>query len=227
MMPGTVAQLPSTSAAKPAWVPTAADGMLDFANGRYWLAGQSRAVATLLGGGFDAAAISGSGMYINFDNDNRPTPIGVLLSRLLSGLAAGMTLVFDVATSSSLGGFLIYLGTAPIFGDASAWNLVTIDGSMVDEGVLNISDPVSGAGSHKIAVTFNRDVGGGDHESALCHDGNAAVTQTTPYAAWTMTDAQLGWSGFDGDGQQLFETYIRSITFYPAQLPADLPALTA
>lgn len=227
MMPGTVAQMPPHAASKPIWVPADADGKLDFVNGQYYLAGQLRSIAALLGGGFDPSAITGAGMYINFNNANRPTPIGVMLTRLLSGLAAGMTLVFEVSTSSSLGGFLLYLGTDPFYDNATSWNLVTIDGFMNDEGVLNISDTVSGAGAHKIAITFNRDIGGGDHQSALCHDGNAAVTQTTPYAAWTMTNAQLGWSGFEGDGQQLFQTYIRSITFYPAKIPTDLPALTA
>ncbi|RWB85905.1 MAG: hypothetical protein EOQ52_20350 [Mesorhizobium sp.] len=227
-MPGTVAQLPSGAATlKPEWVPDDADGMLDFVNGRYYLAGQLRGIGTLLGGGFDSGAISASGMYINFDNANRPTPISVLLTRLLNGLASGMTLLFEVSTSASLGGFLLYLGTNALFDDASAWNVVTIDGNVFDEGSLNLVASISGAGPHKIALTFNRDIGGGDHEYAWSHDGNAAVTATTPYAAWPMTNAQLGWSGFDGDGQQLFQTYIRSITFYPALDPTDLPALTA
>ncbi|TIN84367.1 hypothetical protein [Mesorhizobium sp.] len=228
MMPGTVAQLSSgVVSSKPEWVPADADGMLDFANDQYYLANQLREIGTMLGGGFDSGAISASGMYINFDNANRPTPIGVLLTRLLSGLAAGMTLVFDVSTSASLGGFLLYIGTDPLFDDASAWSVATIDGAVFDEGSLNLSASISGAGDHKIAITFNRDIGGGTHEYAWSSDGDAAVTQTTAYAAWTMSAAQLGWSGFEGDGQQLFETYIKSITFYPALDPADLPGLTA
>jgi hypothetical protein len=227
MMLGTLAQRRKPASSRPPWVPDDATTFLDFVNAQYFCAGSERTVASLLGGGFDASAISGSGMYINFSNDNRPTPIGVFLTSLLSGLAAGMTILFEVTTASSLGGFLLYLGDDPLFDDATLYDLVTIDGSISDQNSLNISASISGAGAHKVAITLNRDVGGGDHEYAWCHDGNAAVTQTKAYAAATMTDAQIGWSGFDGDGQQLFQTYIRTITIYPAIDPTALPALTA
>lgn len=228
MMLGTLAQRGIPQDSTPPWVPADATTFLDFVNGQYFCAGSERTIGSLLGGGFDPSAISGSGMYINFNNSNRPTPIGVLLSSLIAGLAAGMTILFEVTTASSLGGFLLYIGTDPLYDNATSWNLATIDGFMGDEGVLNISASISGAGDHKIAATYNRATGvGSNHEYAWSNDGNAAVTDTTPYAAWTMTDAQLGWSGFEGDGQQLFQTYIKSITIYPAMLPANLPALTA
>ncbi|RWN11747.1 hypothetical protein [Mesorhizobium sp.] len=228
MMPGTVAQLSSgVATSKPEWVPADADGMLDFANDQYYLANQLREIGTMLGGGFDSSAISASGMYIDYGNSNRPTPIGVLLTRLLNGLAAGMTLVFEVSTASELGGFLLYIGVTPDYNDAFSWNYASIDGFMSDEGVLSLSASISGAGAHKIAVTFNRDVGGGTHEYAWSNDGNAALTQTTPYPAWTMSAAQLGWDGNLASGHNLFQTYIKSITFYSALDPLDLPALTA
>ncbi|RWB66585.1 hypothetical protein [Mesorhizobium sp.] len=208
-------------------LPPGATGQLDFVNGFYWAGGAEVAVGDILGGGFDSGAISASGMYINFDNSNRPTPIGDLLSDLLAGLAAGMTILFDVTTPSSLGGFLIYMGVAPAYDDAFSWNYATIDAFVSDEGTLGLSGSISGAGDHKIAITFNRSVGGSTHEYAWCNDGNTAVTQTTAYAAWTMTDAQLGWDGGLSSGRQLFETYIKSMTIYPAMDPTDLPALTA
>jgi hypothetical protein len=228
MMPGTVAQLsPSgTSSGRPVWVQSDADGMLDFANDQYYLANQLREIGTMLGGGFDSGEISASGMYVNSSNSNRPTPIGVLLTRLVAGVAAGMTLVFDVTTASSLGGCLIYIGVDADFNSSSFWNQAYIDGDIDDDNSLGITATISGAGAHKIALTFNRDVGGGDHEYAWCHDGNAAVTQTVNYAAATMSAAQIGWDGA-ADGRQLFQTYIKSITFYPALDPTDLPALTA
>ncbi|RUW79625.1 hypothetical protein [Mesorhizobium sp. M2A.F.Ca.ET.067.02.1.1] len=227
MMPGTVAQLPPSAAAIPPWVPVDADGMLDFVNGQYFLAGQTRAIATLLGGDFDPGAISGSGMYVNFDNSNRPTPIGVMLTRLLSGLAAGMTLVFEVSTASSLGGCLLYMGNDPDYNSSSLWCQAYIDGDIDDQNSLGITASISGAGTHRIALTFNRDVGGGNYQYAWCHDGNAAITQTVAYAASVMSASQLGWDGGAGDGRQLFQAHIRSITFYPALTPTALPALTA
>jgi hypothetical protein len=211
---------------RPIWVPDGATTCLDFVNGRYFAGAAQRPISALLSGGFDASAVSGSGMYINFDNDNRPTPIGAFLSDLVAGLAEGMTVLFEVTTPSSLAGFLLYLGNAAIFGDATSYDLATIDGSVTDQTSLSLSASISGAGAHKIALTFNRDVGAGNHEFAWSHDGNAAVTSTKAYAASSATDAQLGWSGFDGDGQQLFQTYIKTITVYPAMDPADLPALT-
>jgi len=75
-------------------------------------------------------------------------------------------------------------------------------------------------------VTFNRSLGGGNYEYAWCHDGNAALTQTVAYAAAAVSHAQIGWDGGSGDGRQLFQTYIKSITVYPAIASASLPALT-
>lgn len=115
---------------------------------------------------------------------------------------------------------MLYIGDNDSYFDADAWNVVSINGAVWDEGVVDISTSISGAGAHKIAVTFNRDIGGGNHQYAWSHDGNVAVTQDTPYAAWTMTDAQLGWPGPPGGGLQLFRTHIRSITIYPAKVPA-------
>ncbi|TIL25588.1 MAG: hypothetical protein E5Y88_11555 [Mesorhizobium sp.] len=227
MMPGILAQRAAPKQGTPAWVPDGATDFLDFINGQYFSAGAERNILTLLGGDFDPSAISGSGMYVNFDNSNRPTAIGPLLSDLLTGLVAGMTILFEVTTGhSELGGFLLYIGDNESYFDSDAWNVVEANGGVWDEGVLDISTSISGVGAHKIAVTFNRDIGGGNHQYAWSHDGNAAVTQDTPYAASTMTDAQLGWPGPPGGGLQLFQTYIRSITVYPAKLPADLPALT-
>jgi hypothetical protein len=208
-------------------LPPGATSQSDFVAGFHYWGGATRAVTDILGGGFDPSAISGSGMYINFSNSNRPTPIGTMLSDLLAGLAAGMTILFEVTTASSLGGFLLYLGNNPEYDSASLYVLTTIDGFMSDQNSLNLSGSISGAGTHKIAITLNRATGGSNHEYAWCNDGGSAVTQTVAYAASTLTDAQLGWSGFDGDGQQLFQTYIKSITLYPAKLPTDLPALTA
>lgn len=228
MMPGTVAQLPSTASAKPGWVPADADGMLDFVNDQYYLAGQLRAITTLLGGGFDAGAISGSGMYINFDNANRPTVTGVLLTRLLSGVAAGLTLLFEVSTASSLGGFLLFIGDTGSLDTAADGIIVSVDGAISDFIALGlyIGTPISGSGIHRIAITLNRDIGGGNYEYAWSNDGAAAETQSVSYAAPSLSDITMGHDGA-GNGNTLFQTYIRSITIYPAMLPADLPALTA
>jgi hypothetical protein len=206
-------------------LPPAATAQLDFVNGFYYAGGATRAVTDILGGGFDSSAISGSGMYVNFSNSNRPTPTGSLLSDIIAQQAAGMTLLFEVTTASSLGGCLFYAGNNANFNSASTWNQTYIDGDVDDDNSVSITASISGAGDHKIATTFNRSLGGGNYEYAWCNDGNSAVTQTVGYAAAALTAAQIGWDGA-ADGRQLFQTYIKSITLYPAIASASLPALT-
>ncbi|RVC47570.1 hypothetical protein EN781_00085 [Mesorhizobium sp. M4A.F.Ca.ET.090.04.2.1] len=209
-------------------LPPGATSFLDFVNGFYYAGGSWQSVSAMLGGGFDPSAISGSGMYIDFSNANRPTVIGVLLTQLLAGLAAGVTLLFEVSTASSLGGFLIFISDTGNLDTAGDGIIVSVDGAISDFIALGlyIGTPVSGSGVHKIAITLNRDIGGGDYEYAWSNDGDAAETQSVSYAAPIMSDVTIGHDGA-GNGNTLFQTYIRSITIYPAMDPADLPALTA
>lgn len=225
MMTGTVASAAAAPATAPAWVPDGATTFLDFVNGQYYAGGAVRGVTEVLGGALDEGEISASGMYIDGTNSNRPTPIGAFLSDLLTGLPAGMTLLFDIATGNDPSGFLIFIGDDPDFDVASNGVYVNANGAIIDFNSLFLTSSISGAGDHKIAFTLNRDVGGGNYQYDWSHDGNTAVTDTMSYAAAAMTAAQLGWDGA-GNGNTLFQTHIRTITLYPAIAPAELPALT-
>lgn len=207
-------------------MPVGATSVLDFVNGFYYAGGASQPISSLLGGGFDPSAISGSGMYIDYGNANRPTPIGSFLSDLIAGAAAGMTVLFDFATSGGTNGFLLYLGDTVFQDVSSTWMNLIEAGSVNDENSVSIFSAVPDTGSNKVAVTYNRSAGGGNYEFAISVNGAAAVTQTVGYVASAVVHAQLGWSGFEGDGLNLFNTYIKSITLYQAKLSADLPELT-
>ncbi|OWK20084.1 hypothetical protein AJ88_33130 [Mesorhizobium amorphae CCBAU 01583] len=61
-------------------LPPGAIAHLDFRNAFYYSGGAEQAVSALLGGDFDAGAISSLGMRITPSNGNRPKAIGVLLS---------------------------------------------------------------------------------------------------------------------------------------------------
>ncbi|WP_292720669.1 hypothetical protein, partial [Mesorhizobium sp.] len=183
---------------------------------------------SLLGGDFDPAAISASGMRITPSNGNRPKAIGTLLSDLTAGLAAGCTILFDISSATSPSGFLMFIGDDTNFGNSGEAIIANANGALFDYWDLDIEDAISGSGLHKIAVTLARDVGGGDHEYAWCDDGGAAVTQTVNYLTHVspVDTILFGHDGI-GTGNSLNDIYVRSITVYPAKLPAELPSLTA
>lgn len=227
MMLGTLAQRGAPAqGGTPAWVPAGATAFLDFVGEDYFSGGAVRAIASLLGGDFDPAAISASGMRITPSNGNRPEAIGALLSDLTAGLAAGCTILFELSSAISPSGFLIFIGDDINFDDADEAIIANANGALFDYWDMDISDAISGSGLHKIAMTLARDVGGGDYEYAWCDDGGATVTQTVDYLTHVVVDTILFGHDGVGTGNSLNDIYIRSITLYPAKLPAALTALT-
>ncbi|RWD60680.1 MAG: hypothetical protein EOS36_20195 [Mesorhizobium sp.] len=228
MMPGVAAQPLTRRQVRPAWVPADAIAFLDFVNDRYFAGSAPRAIATLLGGGFDAGAISASGMRITPSNGNRPKAIGALFSDLAAAVSGGGTIVFDLQSATDPGGFLMFIANGANLDVAGEAIVVDAIGSILDYWDISITDTApTGAGSHKEAFTLARDVGGGNYEYAWCSDGNTAVTQTVDYASHVspVDTILIGHDGV-GTGNSLNDIYIRSITLYPAQDPASLPSLT-
>jgi len=209
------------------WLPNGATAFLDFVNGHYYAGGASQAVGALLGAGFDPDAISGSGMLISFANGNLPKAIGDLLTDIAAALPAGCTVLLDMDFINEPYGFVMFIGDNTNWNTSSDGITIAADDTTYDAHTLNIGTALTGTGVHKLALTLNRDVGGGNYEYAWCADGAAALTTTKAYAAsWTVDSVWIGSDGVDAD-QQLDTVYIRSITLYPALDPADLPALTA
>ncbi|AEH88208.1 hypothetical protein [Mesorhizobium opportunistum] len=214
-------------AALPPWLPAGATAFLDFVNGTYYAGGAVQAVGTLLGGGFDAGEISGSGMLIFDGNGNQPSAAGALLSDLVAALPVGCTLVFDMDFVNPPYGWVMLLGDNTNWDTSVDGITIAADDNTYDAVSLGVGHALSGTGVHRLAVTLNRDVGGGDFEYAWCADGASADTQTVSYAiGWALNTA---WIGSDGSGndQLMDHVYFRSITLYPAVAPADLPALTS
>lgn len=229
MMLGTLAQRGLPAQGTPPWVPDDATAFLDFVNGQYFAGGAERAVATLLGGSFDAGAISASGMRIIGSNGNRPKAIGALFSDLANAVSAGGTVVYDMQSATDPGGFLMFIGDGANYSLADEAIIAHAEGDFQDYWDLFINGPApTGSGMHKQAFTLARDVGGGSYQYAWSQDGNAALTQTITYTSHVIPvdTILIGHDGV-GTGNSLNDIYIRSITLYPALLPADLPALTA
>jgi hypothetical protein len=226
MMLGTLAQRGGVAAVSN--LPAGAISFLNFVDAFYYAGGASADVSDLLGGDFDPAAISASGMRITPSNGNRPKAIGALLSDLIAGLAAGFTILFDLSSAIDPSGFLMFIADGANYDVADEGIIVAANGFVADYWDLTIEDAVSGSGLHKQAITLQRDVGGGDYEYAWCDDGGAAVTQTVNYLTHVspVDTILFGHDGI-GTGNSLNDIYVRSITLYPAMLPADLPALTA
>ncbi|ESX86999.1 hypothetical protein X755_29540 [Mesorhizobium sp. LNJC405B00] len=208
--------------------PAGSTAYLDFVNAYYYAGGSTQAIASLLGGGFDSGAISGSGMRITPSNGNQPKAIGDWLSDLAAGLAAGCTILFDINSAIDPAGFLMFIGDGANYDVADEAIIASADGFVADYWDLSLSAPIAGSGLHKMAMTLQRDVGGGDYEYAWSNDGAAATTQTVNYLTHLASvDTILFGHDGAGTGNSLDDIYIRSITLYPAKIPADLPALSA
>ncbi len=213
-------------------LPPGATAQLDFINGFYYAGGSAQSVSSLLGGGFDPSAISGSGMLVRVSNSNRPNAIGSLFSDMASGIAAGCTILMEVDfPDNPVGSFVHFLNT-PGYGASTQWASCYVGGLHAPylEAHPGISfdytaNSLLATGIHKIAITFYRNAGGGNYEFALSVDGAAATTQTTmtgPFSPFTTIPI-----AHDGDNTILWDAgYLRTFTLYPAKLPSDLPALT-
>ncbi|MER8699685.1 hypothetical protein [Mesorhizobium sp. M1273] len=208
-------------------LPPGATAFIDIKNGFYYSGGAERSVSDVMTG-YDPSALTASGLFYDFNNlSNCPFAAGPLLSDFASALAAGCTIVFDLNQINPPYGFLMFLGDDVDY-DASVNGIsIEADWHTSDFGdvLIGNTDGLGSTGNHKLAVTLNRDVGGGNYEYAWSLDGGAADTQTVNYAAsWTLATVAIG---NDGTTDELLDNaYLRSITLYPAKLPADLPALT-
>lgn len=245
----------------PSWVPDGAIFHLDFLQGLYWSGGQGREIDTLLGdgpnttqagGGFNPAAIVPSGMLISNNGNinaeteaawtNRPNAIGTLYDELSAALFGGGTLVYDMQFEFTPYGTLF--GFYDDISDDDAFDWVSLDGSALSDGYdLYIGAPGDDSlsdlspGLHRIAVTLNRDSGGGNREYAISVDGGTALTGTTsasgnpagyPADPFPTSDLVAITIGHDGDDAVMMDVaYFRTLTLYPAKTPAELPALSA
>ncbi|MFB9984340.1 hypothetical protein ACFSQQ_16430 [Mesorhizobium kowhaii] len=229
------------SAGPPPEVPDGAVAFLDFVNGFYYADGAEQSVSDLLGGGFDPSYISGNGMRIT--TSNLPLAAGVLFDEFEAGLTAGMTIVFEFSQTTnsafSTSHFLISFEDRT---GAPDWSLeverVNLnrntpndDFYIADYDALDFSDQVAEAlssGTNRLAVTLGRDLGGGMWGYAVSINGSTALTADLSYsAADGFATNGLAVVRIGGRFDAWPDGYIRSITLYPAKLPADLPGLSA
>jgi len=209
----------------PDWLPTGATAFLDFMAGTYYAGGAPRSIGSILTG-YEAGVISGSGMFFVFENGNHPAASGALLSDFQAGLAAGMTIILDFDFVAAPFGFALFLGDDVSWDASTDMIVVAVDDNMYDSVSLGLGASLSTTGRHTLAVTLNRDVGGGDFEYAWSLDGASALTQTVGYAAFSsLASVLIGHDGGDF-GENLDSVYLRSITVYPAKDPAELPSLS-
>lgn len=227
MMLGTLAQRGGVVQSVPPFVPSGASAYMDLTTGDGYAGGAARSIEEMLGGGFDPGEMSASGLHYIFSNANRPKAIGPLLADIAAGLAAGCTLRFVLNFLNAPYGYAMFIGDDVDFETSNDGISIAVDDDMYDAVSLGLGAPVGSTGVHRLAVTLNRDVGGGDFEYAWCLDGATATTQAVPYAAsWLVDTILFGWDG-SGDDELLDNVYLEEFTLWPAKLPADLPALTA
>lgn len=236
MIPGVIASALSRIATPgtPEWVPEGAVAYLDFVNGQYYAAGAVRAINTLLGGGFDPDEITGSGYHVGFDVPaNNPNAAGALLSDLQAQLLAGATLVFEVQTAAPWNGTMMFVMDAATVGAASEFLDFTITSSMGlsdgwDLGISGGGGDLLSSGLQKIGATINRDIGGGDFESAVSANGGTAVTDTVDYNFFIAHLPDIDTINlFHLSGLHQIEGDVKTVTLYPAVDGTALAALTA
>lgn len=211
-------------------LPSGATWHLDFINEFYYAGGAERAVADVLGVGFDPGFIDAEGIDTTGGNGNEPEAIGTLLADATTLFAAGTTIVIEI--DGLIGGtFIAFIDNADpelasdvadVFRQGLNCGIEDWASMFANFGVPPATDQI-----HRLAFTFYRDIGGGNFESAISIDGAAAVTDTTAYGGTWFTPVTVGiltgWSisAFNNNWKG------RTITGYPAKPSADLPALSA
>ncbi|MDX8513516.1 hypothetical protein [Mesorhizobium captivum] len=241
MMLGVAAQpLRRGSSGAEGTLPSGATAFLDFINRTYYAGGAWRAVASVLGGGFDPAYITADGMQIT--TDNLPLAVGALFNDFEAGLSAGMTIRFEFSqtTNSAFSNshFLISFEDLP----SPDWSLqverVNLnrntpndDFYIADFGDLDFSNHVAEAlasGINRFAVTLGRDLGGGSWRYAASFNGSTALTADVGYsAAAGFATNGLSFVRIGGRFDAWPDGYIRSITLYPAVDETELALLSA
>lgn len=222
-------------------VPAGALAYLDFLNEVYY-AGSHQAVSSLLGGTFDVSKIEARGLYISSvaGGQHSPNAIGPLFTVLSDGLANGCTIITEFEPiadnlAQSTAGLHVYyfdntdpdLATEFLSVESAAGGgsgVIIADGAGFTFGPLadNFNTPV--AQPQRVAATIARDITS-TRQYAMSTNGSTADTDThatahafTParIALWAVAE----WSWWPDDW------CVRSMTVYPAQDPADLPALS-
>jgi hypothetical protein len=215
------ADLPALSAIEsstPEWLPDGAVAFADFVNGHYYAGGAETTVDGVLAEDnsnwqfFDTADITPGIGYVTTSNRG---PV-IAHSALGTLLTAGFTAVVDFDTNALNARILIEVTDFPDYAAEFSASLHT-DGASDDYNLQSATEFASEAlgmteGSHKLAFTFKS-----DGAVAASRDGATALTLASGAAPSAATDI-----GFT------FDTLIvRSITIYPPQDDADLPALSA
>lgn len=221
-------------------VPSGADAHLDFTTGFYSVNGTGRSVGSIIGGNFDAGKIEARGLYISnvAAGQHGPDAIGDLFDLLAPGVADGITLVYeyeiidDNAAESAFGPHLFWfdnadadLATEYVQTESNGTGMLIQDnaGTILDQLAHNWNEPV--AQVQRVAMTYARDIGGGDFEYAASANGETAFTATTTRVQ-DFTVARVTLFHVEEWAWWPDEWCIRTITVYPVKAPADLPALS-
>lgn len=237
MLYGVIASVRRQAAAEAPWLPAGALVYLDFIEGNYYGAGV-KPISLLLGGGLDIGDIDANGMAVWHTNSNRPTATGVFAEAIEAGLAAGLTVIFEIDWDGGAGSGLLSISDSSDFNGAG-FNLETYTGSGLDANVtmsdydtLDLQDNFPSfldPGINRLGMTFSRDIGGGSYRYAASVNGDAAITQDVTYSAEVNfpTVGKIAIGHIDDFSTAFDAAYIRSITVYPAVDETELAALTA
>jgi hypothetical protein len=197
--------------------------VLDFINGIYTIGATSYAVTDLLGGAFDAGAITASGMAVLLANTNRPSTIGPFKTLLNTN---NYTCVIEFNSKPNYTFQLIWANINSFNNALSVVGATT--GATFDEIRIQIYDYLSGGlnagdihditSNNKVAFTIQAS------GYAASVDGGTVDTES-PVSPEAWDVILIGWS--DGNDGGPLEGNIRSIAFYDVQDDTALPILSS
>lgn len=123
--------------------------------------------------GTDPGGFSVDGMKVAAANSNRPAATGTLKTIIEDGLAAGITLLFEMEMETAGAGGTLFGVNDPAFFEFIYLNSQpgAQDGGSMNFGTSSL--PMNLPGINRVAFTLSRDLGGGSWRNAVSVNGSA------------------------------------------------------
>jgi hypothetical protein len=223
---------------------------LDFVEGVYQVDGVNYDIADLLDDGFDPDALMAQGLF--FDEPfsappggtNRPNMTGALLTAFKGALENGGVAVLEIentidAPGANDGPLLRWCSTLDAStGDGFVYaSVASTPGAQIqdnDSVSVDAGGPIGESGAdlgfaqiNRIALMFNKDVGGGQYQYAVACNGGEADSQDVGYDTSYMTALRISLMHVEEFFLAPKYCFLRKLELYETMTLEELSALSA